>query len=137
MGVNFLSYCARVPGEHRGFADRTQLKNWLRGTTLLALPSLEDNCPMTVLEAAATGVPVVAANVGGVPELVEDGKTGLLCDPLDAASMADVVEKILTNPALAQALAEEANKCAQERFHPLVIARRHLEIYREVLAIKR
>ncbi|MEI9863122.1 MAG: glycosyltransferase family 4 protein [Limisphaerales bacterium] len=62
--------------EHRGFVDRTRLKEWLRGTTLLALPSLEDNCPMTVLEAAAAGVPVVAANVGGVPDLIEDGKNG-------------------------------------------------------------
>jgi glycosyltransferase involved in cell wall biosynthesis len=122
--------------EHRGFADRHQLKDWLRGTTLLALPSLEDNCPMTVLEAAATCVPVVAANVGGVPELIEDGKTGLLMNPLDAASIAGAVERILLNPELARTLAAEANRCALERFHPLVVARRHLEIYREVLAAK-
>ena len=119
--------------EHRGFVDRTQLKEWLRGATLLALPSLEDNCPMTVLEAAAAGVPVVAANVGGVPDLIEDGKTGLLCDPLDAASMAAPVEKILMQPELDRALAAEASRCALERFHPLIIARRHVEIYREVL----
>lgn len=119
--------------EHNGFVDRGQLKNWLSKTSLLALPSLEDNCPMTVLEAAATGVPVVAANVGGVPELVEDGKTGLLFDPLDAASMTAAVEKILANAELARTLASEANRCARERFYPLVIARRHLEIYREVL----
>jgi len=83
--------------EHHGFVDRTQLKTWLRGATLLALPSLEDNCPMTVLEAAAAGVPVMAANVGGVPDLVADGKTGLLCDPLDAASMGGAVEKFWRN----------------------------------------
>ena len=119
--------------EHHGFVDREKLKVWLRGAALLALPSLEDNCPMTVLEAAAAGVPVVAANVGGVPDLIEDGKTGLLCDPLDAASMGGAVEKILTRPELARALAVEANRQAQARFHPAVIARRHLEIYREVL----
>jgi glycosyltransferase involved in cell wall biosynthesis len=122
--------------EHHGFVDRGQLKDWLRGATLLALPSLEDNCPMTVLEAAAAGVPVVAANVGGVPDLVADGKTGLLCDPLDATSMAGAVEKILAQPELARALAAEANRCAHERFYPAVIARRHLEIYREVLGTK-
>ena len=119
--------------EHHGFTNREKLKAWLREATLLALPSLEDNCPMTVLEAAAAGVPVVAANVGGVPDLVEDGKTGLLCDPLDAASMGGTVEKILTRPELARALAVEANRQALARFHPTVIARRHLEIYREVL----
>jgi glycosyltransferase involved in cell wall biosynthesis len=119
--------------EHHGFVDRAQLKDWLRGATLLALPSLEDNCPMTVLEAAAAGVPVVAANVGGVPDLIADGETGLLCDPLIAASMGGVVEKILKQPELARALAAKANRSALERFHPLVIARRHVEIYREVL----
>jgi glycosyltransferase involved in cell wall biosynthesis len=119
--------------EHHGFVDRGQLKTWLRGATLLALPSLEDNCPMTVLEAAAAGVPVVAANVGGVPDLVADGKTGLLCDPLDAGNMRGAVEKILSQPALARVLAAEARQSALERFHPAVIARRHLEIYREVL----
>jgi glycosyltransferase involved in cell wall biosynthesis len=103
---------------------------------LLALPSLEDNCPMTVLEAAAAGVPVVAANVGGVPDLIAEGKTGLLCDPLDAVSMGGAVEKILARPELARALAAEASRQARERFHPTVIARRHVEIYREVLAVR-
>jgi len=119
--------------EHHGFVDRDRLKEWLRDAALLALPSLEDNCPMTVLEAAAAGVPVVAANVGGVPDLVTDGITGLLCDPYAAASMGGAVKKILAQPELARALAIEANCQAQERFHPVVIAKRHLEIYREVL----
>ncbi|HEX3856616.1 MAG TPA: glycosyltransferase family 4 protein [Verrucomicrobiae bacterium] len=119
--------------EHIGFVDREKLKSWLRGSTMLALPSLEDNCPMTVLEAMAASVPVVAANVGGVPDLIEDGKTGLLCDPLNAASMAGAVEKLLAQPQFARTLAMEANRRAHERFHPAVIAQRHLEIYREVL----
>jgi glycosyltransferase involved in cell wall biosynthesis len=121
---------------HAGYVEREQLKSHLREAALLALPSLEDNCPMVVLEAAAMGLPVVAAKVGGVPDLIEDGKTGLLCDPLDAASMSGAVEKLLAQPSLARALAAEANRLARERFHPLVIARRHLEIYREVLGRK-
>ena len=122
--------------EHHGFVDRQRLKTWLGEATLLALPSLEDNCPMTVLEAAAAGVPVVAANVGGVPDLIEDGRTGWLCDPLDAASMVGAVEKILSQPEQARNLAAAARQAARERFHPLIIARRHLEIYREVLGSK-
>jgi len=118
--------------EHAGFVDRETLKSHLRGASLLALPSLEDNCPMTVLEAAAAGVPVVAARVGGVPDLIEDGKTGLLCNPLDAVSMSNAVEKMLAQPQLSQTVAMEAKKQAHERFHPRVVAQRHLEIYREV-----
>ncbi len=121
--------------EHHGFVDRDQLKTWFRGTTLLALPSLEDNCPMTVLEAAAAHVPVAAANVGGVPDLVTDGKTGLLFDPHNVRDMGGAVEKILTQPDLARNLAAEAGQGAQQRFHPSIIAQRHLEIYREVLGL--
>jgi glycosyltransferase involved in cell wall biosynthesis len=124
---------ARPWCEHAGFVDREKLKSHLREAALLALPSLEDNCPMVVLEAMAAGVPVVAANVGGVPDLVEDGRTGLFCDPLDAASMGSAVEKLLARPEWGRELAAVANRVARERFHPAIIARRHLEIYREVL----
>ena len=124
---------ARPWCRHGGFADREGLKQHLREATLLALPSLEDNCPMVVLEAMAAGVPVVAANVGGVPDLIEEGKTGLFCDPLDASSMGGAIEKALANGAALREMARQAKARARERFHPTVIAQRHLEIYREVL----
>jgi glycosyltransferase involved in cell wall biosynthesis len=101
---------------------------------MLVLPSLEDNCPMTVLEAMAAGVPVVAARVGGLPDLIEEGQTGFFCDPLQGPSIAAAVEKVLANPAEAADVARRARQCARERFHPEVIGRRHLEIYREVLS---
>ncbi len=120
--------------EYPGFAgDFDKLKVYFQMASFLALPSLEDNCPMVVLEAMAAGVPVIAAKVGGVPDLIEDGKTGLLCDPLDGASLRNAVAQLLNEPDLGRHLAAEAKKQARERFHPTVIARRHLEIYREVL----
>jgi glycosyltransferase involved in cell wall biosynthesis len=121
---------------HAGFADRDSLKRQLHDATLLALPSLEDNCPMAVLEAMATGVPVVAANVGGVPDLVEDGVTGFFCDPLEAKSMSSAVDKALADGEKLHGIARVAKKRARERFHPVAVAKRHLEIYREVLGRK-
>jgi L-malate glycosyltransferase len=94
---------------------------------------LEDNCPMVVLEAMAAGVPVIAANVGGVPDLVEDGVTGLLCDPTDPKSMAAAVYRFMEKSSLREAVAGAGQRMAQTRFHPTVIAGKHLEIYREVL----
>jgi glycosyltransferase involved in cell wall biosynthesis len=88
---------------------------------------------MVVLEAMAAKVPVVAAKVGGVPDLVTEGETGLFCDPLNPASMRQAVEKMLSDSAAARAIAERAKAIARQRFHPKVIAARHLEIYREVL----
>jgi len=118
---------------YAGFANRERLKEYLCGATLLALPSLEDNCPMVVLEAMAAGVPVVAAEVGGVPDLIEDGQTGFFCDPHDSGSMCAAIEKALVNPARTLEIAKLARQRARERFHPKVIAQRHIEIYREML----
>ncbi len=133
--VEFKELVAKRPWcEYAGFADRDTLKARLKNASMLALPSIEDNCPMVVLEAMAAGVPVLAAKVGGLPDLVEDGKTGVFVDPLDAASMRAGVEKILGDRALAKNLAATAKEQAREKYHPLVIAKRHMEIYREILS---
>ena len=88
---------------------------------------------MAVLEAMAAGLPVIAANVGGVPDLLEEGVTGFLCDPNDGATVRSGVGRILNDPGVAAKLATTAKQRAMERFHPRAIASRHLEIYREVL----
>lgn len=117
---------------HAGYAGRPALREALSQARLLVLPSLEDNCPMVVLEAMAAGVPVIASRVGGVPEIIEDRVTALFCDPLSADSMSKTVEELLTNPALADRLAKQGRESALKRFECSVIARRHLEIYEEV-----
>ncbi len=117
-----------------GFANRAKLKEYFRQATLLALPSLEDNCPMVVLEAMAAGVPVAAARVGGVPELITDGRTGLWFDPKNPVSMSGAVERLLSDTALRARLSVDARQEALGRFHPRAIAQRHVEIYREVLS---
>lgn len=116
-----------------GMINRDQLKRHLAEATALVLPSLEDNCPMVVLEAMAAGVPVAAARVGGVPELIDDARTGLLLDPLQSASIAGALQRLISEPAFASRLAAEAKREAQNRFHPREIAARHLEIYGEVI----
>jgi glycosyltransferase involved in cell wall biosynthesis len=133
-GAEFLRLVRARPWcRHEGFADRQQLRQWLGRAGGLVLPTLEDNCPMVVLEAMAAGVPVVASRVGGVPDLVENGKTGLLFDPRNGDDMSAAIAKLLAEPELGRTLAAEAKRQAQERFHPLVVARRHVEIYREIM----
>jgi glycosyltransferase involved in cell wall biosynthesis len=117
-----------------GFVGREQLRSHLRQAALLALPSLEDNCPMVVLEAMAAGVPVVAARVGGVPDLIEENQTGLFCDPLEGSSISAAMEWVLSNPSAAAEMAGRAKLSARARFHPEIIARRHMEIYQEVVS---
>ena len=89
---------------------------------------------MVILEAMAAGVPVIAADVGGVSDLVTPGETGVLCKPGEASDMPAEIEKALANPASMREMARRAKQVALDRYHPEVIARRHLEIYREILA---
>ena len=119
-----------------GMIGRENLRDEFARATVLFLPTREDNCPMVVLEAQASGVPVIASNVGGVPDLVEDGVTGLLTNPDLLSTMPIALEKILSDKALADRLAEGGRKQALARFHPNVIATKHVEIYREVLSAR-
>ncbi len=116
-----------------GFADRQKLREHLSRATLLALPSLEDNCPMVVLEAMAASVPVAVARVGGLPDLVEEGVTGLFCDPTDLSSIRTPIQGLMEDSKLRMALAVRAKQTALARYHPRIIAQRHVEIYEEVL----
>jgi glycosyltransferase involved in cell wall biosynthesis len=129
----FRELKSRAWCRYEGFAEREKLKDYFRSATMMALPSLEDNCPMVVLEAMAAGVPIVAAKVGGVPDLIEDGITGLFCDPSQSASIRAAVESLLSDNALGLRLATRAKQRALTRFHPEVVAHRHVELYCEVL----
>ena len=124
---------ARPWCEYAGFAGRAQLKEFFKSANFAVLPTLEDNCPMVVLEAMATGVPVLASKVGGVPDLITDEKTGLFCDPERPETFAAGVRRLMEDSGLAARLEATAKMEARNRFHPVIVARRHLEIYREVL----
>jgi glycosyltransferase involved in cell wall biosynthesis len=133
----FFSLLSQRPWcRFEGFVGRDQLKNYLARARVVAVPSLEENCPMAVLEGMAAGVPVVAANVGGVPELVVDRVSGLLCAPRDARSIRDAINTCLQDRQLAENISRTAKNDARTRFLPERIAAKHLEVYREVLQTK-
>jgi glycosyltransferase involved in cell wall biosynthesis len=119
-----------------GMLDREKLRSEFAKASVVMLPTWEDNCPMVILEAQAAGVPVIASNVGGVPDLIENGFTGILTDPARPDTMPQALEKLLDQPQLAKHLADQGRKQALARFHPRVIAEKHIEIYREVIASK-
>ena len=119
--------------EHIGYINREQLRTQLKSATFLALPTREDNCPMVVLEAMAAGVPVLASAVGGVPDLVAHEVNGLLCKPEQPETFRTATTRFLDDRAFANHIAATAGAQARQRFHPQVIAQKHLEIYRDVL----
>ncbi|HEY7514757.1 MAG TPA: glycosyltransferase, partial [Vicinamibacteria bacterium] len=92
-----------------GFVD--DVRPYLARATVAVLPSLRrEGMPTALLEAMGAGVPVVASRVGGVSEIVEDGRTGLLVPPGDAPALARTIGLLLDDPSLRRALARSARR---------------------------
>ena len=89
---------------------------------------------MIVLEAMAHARPVVATPVGGTPEVVVDGETGLLVPPRNPAALADAIRRLLDDPDLAKRLGEAGRRRVEKLFSLESMTRRVLELYDEVAA---
>lgn len=118
--------------QHLGRIDTATLQRELAAATGLIHPSLEDNCPMAILEAMAAGLPVIASTCGGIPDLVTPEQTGILCNPVEMHRFAEAVERLLSDGSLARRFGANGRLRAEAEFKPILIARRHLEIYREL-----
>ena len=121
-----------IDAEFHGFVD--DLRSRLRAADVFALPSRGDNVPVSVLEAMAEGVPVVATRVGGIPELVADGESGILVEPDDAAGLAAALGRLAADDALRSRLGEGGHTRVQQQFDPADAARRVVAVYEELLA---
>ncbi|MFA5145399.1 MAG: lipopolysaccharide heptosyltransferase II [Candidatus Omnitrophota bacterium] len=86
-----------------------------------------------IIEAQASGVPVVATEVGGVVDIIENGKTGLLVPPADPNSMAGAIIKIFKDKDLALSLAENAYKKVQEKYNVELMVKNTLDVYKDAL----
>jgi glycosyltransferase involved in cell wall biosynthesis len=96
------------------------------------LSSLSEGSPNALLEAMAAGVPVVATDVGGVPEIAVRDDTALLVQPGDPGELAESMGRLIREPRLASRLAARARQIVQERYAPEQRTRRLVEIYRKV-----
>jgi glycosyltransferase involved in cell wall biosynthesis len=96
--------------------DREKLRKWYAASDVFALPSLGDNAPLAVLEAMASGIPVVATTVGGIPEEVDAGTTGLLVPPRDAEQLGRALVLLLRDRGRRAAMGAAGRTRAIERF---------------------
>jgi glycosyltransferase involved in cell wall biosynthesis len=95
---------------------RRDVGNLLHAIDLFVLPSLWEGLPLALVLAMGAGVPVVSTRVGGVPEVVEDGRTGLLVPPGDAEALGHAVARLIGDPALARLLADTARAEVRPKF---------------------
>ena len=125
-----------------GLGDRVQflgslpavaLREELATCTAVALAAYQETAPVTIAEAMAAGCPVVATAVGGVPDLIEDGQTGLLSPAADVDALAVNLRRLLDDAALAQRLGLAGQAAAQARFHPVAVAAKTRALYNQVM----
>ena len=106
-----------------GRVPRTEISGLLLGSSMLALPSVREPQGMIAIEALAHGIPVVATNVGALPEAVEDGRTGRIVPPGDAGALAAALIELLSDPALCRRCGEAGRVSARERYSYEAVSR--------------
>ena len=101
--------------------------------TLMAVSSHTEGSPNVVLEAMAAGLPIAATAVGGIPEILEEGLTGLMVPPRNPDAMASAILRILTDPEMRLRLGAAARLRAESNFTPEVYKRSLVEFYQKTL----
>lgn len=100
---------------------------------VFCMPSLQEGLGLSILEAQAQGVPVVASRVGGIPSVVQDGVTGILCPPQDAEALCMDLLKILGDEALKNTMVQKAMAQVREKFSLDLMAGKTHSLYEELL----
>ena len=113
---------------------RSDVERQLRASTVFVFPSLAEAMPIALLEAMACGLPCVATPVGGVPEVIEDGVTGLLFPVNRSDMLAEKLEKLLGDEALRRNLGANARQRVADTFEVESVAAHQAEIYRRLLS---
>jgi glycosyltransferase involved in cell wall biosynthesis len=113
-----------------GYVEREQLLRTVRQAMCVIMPSIWfENFPYSILESFALGKPVIASNIGGMPEIVKDDKTGLLFSPGDSLALSKRIEYLQGNPSLVEAMGKTARTMVETRFDQETHYRQLIEVY--------
>ena len=127
-----------------GIADKVIFAGWREDVPdmisvmdVVVQPSLNEAVGIALVEAQAQGVPIVATKVGGIPEAVVDGKTGILVPPSDAEKLAEAVSGLLADKAKRAAMGAAGRAWVQDKFRAETMAEKTSALYMELLEKKR
>jgi glycosyltransferase involved in cell wall biosynthesis len=136
-GRGYLDEELRALASDLGVADRVHflgfrkdVNDLLADADIFAMPSLNEGLPMAMIEAMLAGKAIVGSNVGGIPELIDSEEVGLLVPARDDRALAEVLARLVREPALRERLGSAAEGRASAHFTAAAMAERYLEIYR-------
>jgi sugar transferase (PEP-CTERM/EpsH1 system associated) len=143
VGDGPLLTALRAQAEAAGVGDavwlpgaRADIAQVLRGFTVFAMSSLAEGTPGAALEAMASGLPVVGTCVGGLPEVIEEGVTGLLVPPADPQAMAAALERYVTAPDLTAAHGKDARERVLRHYSMAAMVAAYQGLYDDMLEQK-
>lgn len=111
------------------------VKDFLETADIFVLPSLQDTQPHSVMEAQLSGIPVVVSNAGGLPEMVEEGVTGLISEAGNSTSLADQLARLLAAPLLRHQLAVQAKAWATQQWSLVNMGENTEKLYKKALSL--
>lgn len=126
---------AQIPHLHLGHIGNDRLLSLVYSAAdLFVIPSLQDNLPNTVLESLACGTPVVGFAVGGIPDMVRPGVTGLLAPSQDVSALRAAIADLLQDPAERAEMSVNCRCIAVQEYSQQMQAQRYVELYERMLA---
>jgi glycosyltransferase involved in cell wall biosynthesis len=117
--------------QNLGAIPNAEMRRHYAGSDVALLPSLMEATSIAGLEAMACGLPLLGTNVGGIPEIVEPMRTGVLCEPGDARALADAIRMLALDPELRAQLGAAGRERAVRDFSWPTLARRYIEVYEQ------
>lgn len=118
-------------GEMMSFLGRrSDIDRLLEGADLFLLPSDIEGLPLSVLEAMSHGLPVIASNIGGIPEIITDGKEGFLVSAGDASALAAAIQKISSDAVLRETMGKAARARTESSFSLSTMVSNYERVYR-------
>ncbi|MCL4338139.1 glycosyltransferase family 4 protein [Patescibacteria group bacterium] len=120
--------------EFMGYKSGVELKKMIYRCRFIILPSVcYEIFPLSVLEAFSSGKPVIASNIGGIPEIVKDGYNGYLVEPGNAEDLADKISKLWDNPSLCRKMGKNAREYVEKNYGPREHYEKLMDIYRKAI----
>ena len=116
---------------------RSDIDDLLSAADFFVLPSDIEGLPMAILEAMAHGLPIVASNVGGIPEIIDDEREGLLFPAGDATALAFAIRRLASDPFLRRRLGDAARQRVSAQFSLNAMVRKYDDVYADAMRGRR